>query len=86
MKSSRFVTPTKFNIGDRVVLARRDASDHAEVGQAGTVIELSCAPWVRFDAPTGFPYKNVFNLTGWKNRYMDCLAEEQLDREASVAR
>jgi hypothetical protein len=82
MKSSHFVTPAKFNVGDRVVLARGNTSDQTEVGQAGTVIELSCAPWVRFDKLTGHPYGNVFNLTGWKNLYMDCLAEEQLEREA----
>jgi hypothetical protein len=82
MKSGHFVIPAKFHVGDRVVLVRGDASDHARVGQAGTVIELSCAPWVRFDEPTGYPYSNVFDLTGWKHRHMDCLAEEQLEREA----
>ena len=46
----------KFKKGDRVIVVSVDAGVDADVGQIGTVLEDSCAPWVQFDTPTRYPY------------------------------
>ena len=74
-----------FNVGDRVRVKVSDPDvNDVDVGQIGTVIERSSAPWVAFDEPTRFDdavANDLYSkLEGWKPGHMDCLTYHELER------
>jgi hypothetical protein len=69
---------TKFKVGDRVRVRYVESTDGADVGQLGTVLELSTQPWVVFDTPTRYE-SGVSYLEGARAGYMDCLYEDNLE-------
>lgn len=79
------MTAFKFKVGDRVRAIRHDedGGDDYDIGQVGTVKELSAHPWVEFDTPTR--YAGSCDIEGCvegcvepKHGYMDCPQQEDL--------
>lgn len=67
-----------FEVGDRVVVIEH-ASPDTQVGQVGTVLEISLAPWVAFDEPTTYRPGMQLPIPGWKVGHMDCIPFHALD-------
>ena len=76
---------SKFQTGDRVVVASMPASGKVVEGQVGTVLEDSTSPWIRFDRLTCRGYANCDSLVGWKDGYMECLPNHYLEQYDSSA-
>ena len=72
------ITP-KFKVGDRVRVVLVERDDNTIMGDTGTVIEHSIAPWVRMDHQNGIETRTPPALTGWRSGYMACLAQHQLE-------